>query len=30
MATHALFGTIVVYQVNNIHLEKLSKSVFIQ
>lgn len=27
MATNALFGTIVVYQVNNIHLKKLFKSV---
>ena len=27
MATNALFGTIVFYQVNNIHLKKLFKSV---
>ena len=28
--TNALFGSIVVYQVNNIHFKKLFKSVFIQ
>lgn len=30
MDTNVLFGTIVVYQVNNTHLKKLSQSIFIQ
>lgn len=30
MDPNVFFATIVVYQVNNVHLKKLSKSVFIQ